>query len=550
MIKHAYNFYKYFDDEEKDGGDYWNYLDITLDDEEKLSLNLHHFDIYNNIIKNIKNSDLKGKMTDKLKELILNSLELHYDDVRIIFELFSSDELIRIIEDKVKKFDKKNTNASNLFELVMRCKSVPLEWKVSQITNILERIDDIDQLIIYINYFRENDKVYYQVIKNMKDKLPKLFFKYLDVISNPEYIREKEEKYAKDDIRVGIDPRILIGVEIEANGRYPFGDFLDTQVLDGFKQSLDPTVPDGIEISTTEELHDTRSEMASLKAVCDTMSELGYYYNDEYGNASGQINLGLDYLDSAPAILNFYEIFGNCEELLWYISNASGQIARQNIYTNSRMKAISEIIGKRVLDEDISRDDAILLFNSRITNDSEIDGLKYKKNSVCLRGTDDSDYRFEIRIPNGGCNFETWVDNIRLYGKMMEVSKRLADIMIKKDDFTKEDEKLLGLKIELLNNKLSLEEKLDILMDLLFDDEEIKDIYYDRYEKTKEMIIKTGTSNYRKVTFNGEPAFGKVEFQGQYGKDCNQADIYMGNVVVSYDPETGWYSSDKPKGRR
>mgnify|MGYP003297697871 CR=1 FL=1 len=49
----------------------------------------------------------------------------------------------------------------------------------------------------------------------------------------------------------------------------------------------------------------------------------------------------------------------------------------------------------------------------------------YKKNSVCLRGTNKYDYRFEFRIPNGGCNYETWIDNIRLYGKMMEKAKSL-----------------------------------------------------------------------------------------------------------------------------
>jgi hypothetical protein len=153
------------------------------------------------------------------------------------------------------------------------------------------------------------------------------------------------------------------------------------------------------------------------------MRAVGYYYDEEYYNAAGQINLGLDYLDTKEAILAFYEIYGNCEELLYYISSEEGQIFRQNVYTSSRIKPLSEIIGKRVVEEDLSREEVIRLFSNDSSRESGIRGLTYKKNSVCLRGTNKYDYRFEFRIPNGGCNYETWIDNIRLYRKMMEKAK-------------------------------------------------------------------------------------------------------------------------------
>ena len=433
----------------------------------------------------------------------------------------------------------------------MMHKEAQIEWKISQITNILEKIEVVNQIISFIKQIKGNDRVYYEVIKNMKHKLPNKFFKYLSITENPKYIQEKIEEYKKDNIKIGIDPKISVGVEIEANAQHPFDDFLDSQTRSGLIRTQEATTD--IEIITTKELHDTDEEVAKLRAICDTMTELGYYYDEEHRNAAGQINLGLDYLDTAQSILVFYEIFGNCEELLWYISNESGQIARQNIYINSRMKAISEIIGTRVLDEDITREEVIKLFNSQLLRQAKIEELQYKKNTVCLRGEDNSDWRFEIRIPNGGCNAKTWIDNIRLYGKMMEISKKIADIMMKKE-ITKEEENLLRLKIELQNKKLSLEEKLDILMDLLFDKEEIKEIYYERFQKTKERIIETGTSNYTNLRDGNEPTFDEVEFQGQYGKNATPNDIYMGRVVASYDPETGqYYDATEPrsyKGRR
>ena len=94
-------------------------------------------------------------------------------------------------------------------------------------------------------------------------------------------------------------------------------------------------------------------------------------------------------------------------------------------------------------------------------------GYSIKKKSVCLRGNNDDNYRFEFRIPNGGCNYKTWIDNIRLYGKMMEVSKRLADSM-NKGELSNDDERLLRIKIDLQDNTLSNEEKLVLLMNLLF----------------------------------------------------------------------------------
>ena len=552
MLKNGFSFFKYYEEEEKKDGDYWKYLDITLEEEIELNLDLRHFKIYEKIIKQIKNEELKKKMTDKLKELIKTSPKLSYEDVRLIFELFTPDEQIEIIENKVKKTDLDSIYVSNIIEVIMTHKEAQIEWKISQITNILEKIDDVNQIIRFIKQIKENDRVYYEVIKNMKHKLPNKFFKYLSITENPKYIQEKIEEYKKDNIKIGIDPKISVGVEIEANAQHPFDDFLDSQTRSDFRQTQEATTD--IEIITTKELHDTDEEVAKLRAICDTMTELGYYYDESQGNAAGQINLGLDYLDTAQSILVFYEIFGNCEELLWYISNESGQIARQNIYINSRMKAISEIIGIRVLDEDITREEVIKLFNSQLSRQAKIEELQYKKNTVCLRGTNKDDYRFEIRIPNGGCNAKTWIDNIRLYGKMMEISKRIADIMTKKEDLTEEEERLLELKIELQNNELSLEEKLDILMDLLFDDEEIKEIYYERFQKTKERIIETGTKKYKKTSENHEPGFDEIEFQGQYGKDTNPDDIYMGRIAASYDPETGQYydatETKSYKGRR
>ena len=118
---------------------------------------------------------------------------------------------------------------------------------------------------------------------------------------------------------------------------------------------------------------------------------------------------------------------------------------------------------------------------------------------------------------------------------MMEKAKQIADLM-KKDYLTPEEENLIRLKIYLQDVSLSLEEKLDILMDLLFEDDEIKEIYYRRYSATLRKILETETDNYSDRYGHYEPDLDEVEFIEHY--ETRLDPDYDGYGVVSYDPET------------
>ena len=117
----------------------------------------------------------------------------------------------------------------------------------------------------------------------------------------------------------------------------------------------------------------------------------------------------------------------------------------------------------------------------------------------------------------------------------MERAKQIAN-MFKKEYLTEREEEILSLKIELQDRKLSLEDKLSILMDLLFEDEDIKQIYYDRYSATLRKIRETGTDNYSNLYGYHEPSFDEVEFVEHYESRLDPE--YDGYGVVSYDPET------------
>ena len=539
------NFSHYKKEAEMPGGDYWKFLDAT---EEVLETEGIYLDGIPNVMKQITNEELKMKMKNKLYSLAMKN-GATYNGMLNCLSLFSDEEVKSVFESElnVKVFERLSDEekirrySGDVYYFVTNLRYVKDEvWELGIINSILDKVKEATDktlLIELIEYKKRSKEIHDKLVIDYYQYLPEEYRVLLRMRKDSSYLYNKALSFRNENLDIGIDPRISIAPEIEANKRFPYEiDLCDQLGFEGeFRVTSDATVPNGNEIIPRKPFHNTPEEVAKFCALCDSMKDIGYYYSEENGNAAGQINLGLDYLDTKEAILAFYEIYGNCEELLYYISSEEGQIFRQSIYCSSRIKPLSEIIGSRLVEEDLSREEVIRLFSNDNDRDSGIKGLSYKKNSVCLRGTTNRDYRFEFRIPNGGCNYRTWIDNIRLYGKMMERAKQIAD-MSKKEYLTPEEEQLLGLKIDLQDRRLSLEDKLDILMDLLFDDEEIKQIYYARYKATLRKIIETGTENYDNRYSYYEPGFDEVEFIEHYESRLDPE--YDGYGVVTYDPET------------
>ena len=541
-----YNFSKYVKEAEMPGGDYWKFVDSTLEEIDESGIFFYDF---MRVWNGLTNEELKVKIKDKLLALVMK-YDVFYNGIFSCLSIFSVDELKMVFNND---FDNKIINylvdersvrkyGGDINQFIRTLDHVEDDnWKLEMIVKIfnsLKDFSDMSMMISILEYQRMvSVDIYNKLVIDYYDYLPEEYRVLVRMRNDASYLYNKALGFGNKNLDIGIDSRIKIAPEIEANGKYPFDLDLCRQVgFDGeFRVGSDATVPNGNEIVPVRPFHNTQEDVAKFCALCEAMSEVGYYYDEERGNAAGQINLGLDYLDTKEAILAFYEIYGNCEELLYYISSEEGQIFRQSIYSSSRIKPLSEIIGKRVIDEDLSRGEVIRLFSNDNSRDSGIKGLSYKKNSVCLRGTNNSDYRFEFRIPNGGCNYKTWIDNIRLYGKMMERAKQIADLM-KKEYLTPEEESLIRLKIDLQDMNLSLEDKLDLLMELLFDDEEIKQIYYRRYSATLRKIRETGTDNYSNLYGYHEPSFDEVEFIEHYESRLDPE--YDGYGVVTYNPET------------
>ena len=550
----SFNFDRYDKNSELIDGDYWTFLDATIEDIVKDNIYLGRI---NKVIFSISNEELKVKMKKKIISLIIEK-GISFCGLGNSLDIFSGSELKQLLKHEfdisIAKLISNENDTIYRFDIILSFISWlqevnDAEWEyfiLSDILNVIKSYQNSTLLISIIEYYHQNQEIYNILIAEYYSYFPKTYKNLLKMRQDPNYIYNKSLRFMNEDIDIEIDPRIRIAPEIEANIDYVYRlELVNQRGFDGYRVGRDATVHNGSEITPVFPFHNVQEDVAKFCALCETMKDIGYYYNESSPNAAGQINLGLDYLDTKEAILNFYEIYGNCEELLYYICNEEGQLFRQDVYTNSRIKAISAIIGRRNLDEELSRQDVIKMFNSSLGDNSNvIRGLQYKKNSVCLRGSTDEDYRLEFRIPNGGCNYRTWIDNIRLFGKMLEISKKLADMM-KKDYLTDEEERLLKLKIDLQGNDLTFEEKLNILMDLLFDDNNIKKIYQNRYQSTMRKIKETHSNKYQNQGAGG-PSFDEVEFIEQY-HSMFEPDYDGSGLIITYDPESDEIVSNKKK---
>ncbi len=341
--------------------------------------------------------------------------------------------------------------------------------------------------------------------------------KMIKISCDNDYLKNRMQERKLDPI--GLDEKITIGLEIEANidvnrhnevyGLANGSSIRSIDKTDKWVFTTDATVPMGNEV-VSPILNDNENGVKEIYGVCETLNELGYYIDTKAENTAGQINIGINYLDTVGSIINFYEIYGNSEELLYHICNPNGEFIRQSVYINSRFKPISYALGEIDYNEDISRSDFLTMIY-KLQNDK----IGLKKSSVSLRDPNilDSE-RFEFKISNGSIDSKTWIDNIRLFGKIVQVSKEL-DIIQSMDNPTPKQIKMLELK-ETLKDDITLEEKLEVLMDLLFDDENIKSIYITRYKVLDENICKTGTDKYAQKYGMGTIGFKKVQFNGRY----------------------------------
>lgn len=152
----------------------------------------------------------------------------------------------------------------------------------------------------------------------------------------------------------------------------------------------------------------------------------------------------------------------------------------------------------------------------------------------------------EFRTANSSINPETWIENIKLFGSIVQTAERLAQIE-KKDqsELTEEDKRLLNL-MEQLKEEKPEHEKMEVLLEMLFTEEE-RIVYRERYDENSKKIeeeVKRGNTPLAGMKFAEKVEFKKkIHDIGEFLGIANQNTL--GNYVkVTSETRSGVISEN------
>lgn len=476
------------------------YLDGKTDEEIlnflfKKYINLTYIDVYN-ITQSIKDENIRFNF---IKHLMINDY------------LYLS-QISKLINDKLKiklihamfKLNKNQTTITYIICLLKNDKDklqffpyLSIFYK-SEIIKTFNKIENIKKYIDRSEYEQfkaklivaTKDKKYIknqfidctdyklkcQLLNLINDKNFKLELeKTLDknmlyfLLSNDDEFYDKYLKRIDETeiTKAKIDENITIGIELECcNKNINYYKYIKN-VLKEFKITSDATVKSGFEIISPI-LHFTKSDMEKLYSICEILKTCSFYTDNSCG---GHIHIGSEYLKSSEDFYMLLYLYMNYEDIIYNICNKAHSKNRNNIkeYAKKTKTIYLKAIKENKFKDDLTKKDLIQILYK--LNPSKYSGINF--NNLL----DTSKNTIEFRMPNGEIEFYELLHNIKLFVKLIQKAHELTYNHTKKN------------LISILNNSKKEEDRLEILLNLLFETNEEKEFYRNRY-KTNTSFIK------------------------------------------------------------
>lgn len=418
--------------------------------------------------------------TEYIKKCIEDkSLEFGEDSIALLIKATNDSEYIKkCIEDKSLEFDEET-----LISLIKSTKDI--EYVKKCVTSLDLNNTCKIELIKATKYItpRENEDFDFGVyvrecIENESLELTDFDRTKLILLTGDENaIREQFACYDEEVKRIDLPEGMTIGIEIEAEGIE-----LSQSIFDGWGAKPDGSLQNGLEI-VSPILTPTIEDSQNIYKMCKILKNMNCTATERCG---GHVHIGANYLTSKEAYINLMELWGNTEELMYIISNAPGDI--------TRAKGVKEYA------QPISREFEKALENGTINIQDEEELSAFIKGMEKFQ-TDTTDrysgvnfksierhHTIEFRLANGTINPDTWIENINLFGGIINAAEQLAKIQ-KKDESNRTTEEIQMLEIfDVIKNKeISEKEKLDAFLSLTVGEDK-KAIYEKRYEINSELL--------------------------------------------------------------
>lgn len=292
-----------------------------------------------------------------------------------------------------------------------------------------------------------------------------------EIVLNYDFLEFSRDEYKK----IKLPPGMTIGIEIESEGIY--SKYIPRGVLNNrWKRTPENSLEDGVEI-VSPILTGSDEDSKEIYEICDFLVDIGQTTSERCG---GHVHIAADYLTSKEAYFNLLEIYGNCEEIIYAISNAANSNLRKGIkeFCKPVSQEWEKLIESGRLNAGAEKEEVIRQLQ-------EVQGqIKYF--GINFKNIGTSKNTIEFRMPNGTLDPDTWIENVNLFGGIIKAAQELAIIQSKAPhEITEEDKEKLGLLNKIKSPNIDENERLEALLSLTVED---KEVYRERYSKNIELM--------------------------------------------------------------
>ena len=403
---------------------------------------------------------------------------------KIRYSKYSLDYVKRVLNDTAKSYFLKDFNDEEKATIILYIqdknilkKYVDAPYLYKYRSTIVARTEDTN---LILDKFIQIDSLTFKLnlINKVKDNdLKKMLICMLDDKNLMEFLISNETTLSNNDFvkklceTTIINPNITIGVELEACNEN-IKNFNKTKtVFNDFNIKQDLSVKSGFEI-VSPILHYNLTDMNKIYQVCELLKRCNFYTDQSCG---GHIHIGAKYLTDKMDYYMLLYLYSNVENILYYITDKEGTIKRSSV-ERFAMKSKEEYL--KAIDEGLFNKEH---FNSEITdvfneiNKDRYKGLNFKNIGNANKNT------IEFRMPNGEIEFSELLANIKLFARLIEISHELVQI----DKTNEIKEKALKL-----SHTKDEEEKLLLLLEILFPNPTDRIIYLKRYKTNYALTLK------------------------------------------------------------
>ena len=442
---------------------------------------------------------------------------------------FIQDAIIRSIRNENEKIEyiHNSNNEELICKVILTLESDEQRLKQLRESNLTNETN-ISTIIATLN----DDEIKLKQLEKTEDILNATIIQMS--LSNREKIKEIFKRPSQKYSKIGLDENMTIGMEIESEGAMSRPIIRIKKLLKrregeeeiGWETKSDASLKRGVEV-VSPILTDNEEDIEDLYIICSMLQRCGNETNERCG---GHIHIGANYLKSKEAFINLFEIWGNAEEVICKMSNAKNIVPRFSLQEYAR--PISPRINKAIEKGSINLENEEDL-DSFIEKVQKAQGSRYC--GLNLWNINNGKDTIEFRISNGTIDPDTWIENARLYGRIVEIAEKLAEIE-KNPIKSNEEKRLLSLK-EYLKKDISENDKMEVLLNLLFSKEE-RQLYRERYISTIENL-KEIDEDYNPFS---DISFSKVDFKkkketSEKSKNKEQEEIQKGQTDNTIDIE-------------